>query len=79
MRYLNVTLISTSGSPTTCQIMAHENEGVAPAIDWMEMKMAQSKKQSWGYVAAFIFDTGSCKLITYNINRMRARIVKESK
>lgn len=78
MRYINVTLIDTTGAPTTTQIRTPRTETWGPAIDWMEEKMFQAASRHsmhhTFYIACFMYDTRSEELVRYDIEGNVARI-----
>ena len=78
MRYVNVTLIDTTGTPTSTQIPTHDLDTWGPAIAWMEDKIAGSRRYRHvlPFIAAFMYDTRSGKMLQYAIDGLRACIVK---
>lgn len=67
MRYINVTVIDSTGSATHVQIATPAAEKWGLAIEWMENKMATAVRAGCPLIAAFMYDTRSKQLLRYDI------------
>ena len=67
MRYINVTIIDSTGSPSTTQISTPRNETWGRAMAWMEDKMADHLRANNPLCACYMYDTGSRTLLRYII------------
>lgn len=74
MRYLNVTIIDSTGAATHTQISGHPRDSFGPGIDWMEAKMLEGARRGAPYIACFIYDTRTGQLMRYEIDGMIATL-----